>query len=131
MSRDIAALIAFIDSRQNTPHEWGYNRNDCASFALGAIEAQTGCRPLKLRWATRKTGLRILKRLGGMEAALDRYLKRIPPSLAKRGDIAGVPDELLGLHPMVIEGEMLVSPGQRGNRRRKRREMIAAWSVDG
>lgn len=128
--RDKAALIAFVDSRQNVPHEWGSDKNDCVSFCLGAIEAQTGVRLVKRKWASRASALRILKRLGGMEAAIDRHLKRIPPSLARHGDIGGVPDGLLGISPAVVEGETLVAPGPKGNRRLKRREMTIAWSVD-
>lgn len=127
--RDIDALLEFINERQNRPHEWGYNKNDCVSFCLGAIEAQTGERLTKRRWACRKTGLRMIKRLGGIEAAIDKYLTRIPPSLAKRGDIGGVPDDLLGISPAVVEGETLVAPGPRGNRRLKRKAMTVAWRV--
>jgi hypothetical protein len=128
--RDIAALIAFIDGHQNVPHEWGSDKNDCVSFCLGAIEAQTGARLTKRKWSSKESGLRMLKRLGGMEAVIDRYLERIPPSLAKRGDVGGVPDELLGISPAIVEGETLVAPGPRGNRRLKRKAMAVAWSVD-
>lgn len=130
MARDVQALIAFVDSRQNVPHEWGSDANDCVSFCLGAIEAQTGKRLTRRKWASRSSALRILKRLGGMEAAIDRYLKRIPPSLAKHGDVGGVPDDLLGISPAVVEGETLVAPGPKGNRRLKRRAMTIAWTVD-
>lgn len=130
MSRDIEALIAFIDSRQNTPHEWGSDKNDCVSFCLGAIEAQTGELLTKRKWKSHATGIRTLHRMGGMQAAWDKYLTRIPPSLAKRGDVAGIPDPDLGISPAIVEGETLVAPGPKGNRRLKRRLATVAWSID-
>jgi hypothetical protein len=130
MKRDIAALLAFIDARQNTPYEWGRDKNDCVGFALGAVEAMTGKRPARsLKWATEKTGLKLIAKLGGLEAAFDKHFKRIPPAKAMRGDIGGVPDEILGIHPMIVEGEDLVCPGDKGNRRCKRKHMTIAWSA--
>jgi hypothetical protein len=46
-----------------------------------------------------------------------------------RGDIAGVPDADLGIHPMIVEGDMLVGPGDKGLRRLPRRAMTIAWST--
>ena len=128
--RDVAALIAFIDSRQNTAHEWGRKANDCAGFALDAVKAMTGKgRASSLKWSSRAAGLRVIKRFGSLEAAFDHYFVRIPPALAQRGDIAGVPDETFGIHPMIVEGLTLVGPGDGGNRRLPRRAMTIAWSA--
>lgn len=130
MDRDIEALLAFIESRHNMPHEWGRNKNDCVSFALEAAKVQTGRgRASAVRWHDEKSGLRAIKKLGGLEAAFDKYFQRIPPSMAQRGDIAGVPDERVGIHPMIVEGDLLVGPGDRGNRRLSRRAMTVAWSA--
>lgn len=127
-SRDIPALIAFIDSRQTMPYLWG--ENDCAAFVGGAVKAATGKDPLKgLRWSSQTGAMRVLKRVGGMEAALDARFKRVSPTMAKRGDIAGVPDPALGIHPMIVEGEKLVAPGEDGNKRIPRRAMTVAWSI--
>jgi hypothetical protein len=131
MSCNPEALIAFIDSRQNMPYEWGRDANDCVSFVLGAIEAQTGVRVApKVKWTSERTAIRRIAELGGLEAAFDKHFKRIPPAMARRGDIAGVPDETFGIHPMVVEGETLVGPGDTGNRRLKRKEMTCAWRVE-
>jgi hypothetical protein len=131
VDRDIRALIEFIDSRQNTPHEWGRSKNDCVSFVLGAVKAQTGHdRGTAIRWTDEKSGLKAIKKAGGLEAAFDRWFTRIPPAKAMRGDIAGVPDERLGIHPMIVEGEMLVAPGDKGNMRLPRRLMTMAWSIE-
>lgn len=129
--RDIAALLAFINSRQTVPYAWGRNKNDCMSFMAGAVKALTGKDPARgLKWTSEKTGLALLEKLGGVEAALDARFERIPLAFAKRGDIAGVPDAKLGIHPMIVEGEMLVCPGERGNRRAKRKHMTIAWSAE-
>lgn len=129
--RDLIALHAFIDARQNMPYEWGRKANDCMSFIAGAVKAQTGKDPARgLQWNSYASAMSLLMKLGGVEAVLDAKFKRIPPSLAKRGDIAGVPDPDLGIHPMIVEGPTLVSPGEKGNRRAKRAAMILAWSAD-
>ena len=125
------ALVAFINERQSRPYEWGRNANDCASFVLGAAKAQTGHdRATAIKWHDEKSGLRAIKKAGGLEKAFDRWFVRIPPAQAMRGDIAGVPDVRFGIHPMIVEGEMLVGPDPvRGTRRLKRPEMVAAWSI--
>lgn len=130
MQRNVKALIEFVDSRQNRPHEWGRKKNDCVSFVLGAVKAQTGHdRATAFKWTDEKSALKSLKKAGGIEKAFDRWFTRISPAQAMRGDIAGVPDERFGIHPLIVEGEMLVGPGDKGNKRLKRREMTVAWSI--
>lgn len=130
MNRDIAALLSFIESRHATPHEWGRHKNDCVSFVLDAVKAETGhSRASKLTWHDEKSGLRVIKREGGLEKAFDRYFQRVPPAFAQRGDIAGVPDPDLGIHPMIVEGDALVGPDGKGNRRLPRKAMTIAWSA--
>lgn len=130
LARDIEALIAFVDSRHATPHAWGRRANDCVAFALGAVEAQTGVDPAPMvSWNSQAGALRVIRRFGTLEAAFDAYFARVAPAFAQRGDIAGVPDATFGIHPMIVEGETLVSPGDCGNRRAKRGEMVVAWSA--
>jgi hypothetical protein len=130
VKRDTEALIAFVDSRQNTPYAWGRDRNDCIAFLLGAVEAQTGVRVApSLKWSGPKAATTLIDRFGGMEGVLDAHFERIPPSMAKMGDIAGVPDEAFGIHPMIVEGLTLVCPGDKGNARTKRSMMTCAWSA--
>jgi hypothetical protein len=50
--------------------------------------------------------------------------------MAQRGDIAAVPDPVLGISLMVLEGATLAGPGARGIKRLPRSAMIAAWSID-
>jgi hypothetical protein len=130
MKRNIPALIAFLDSRQSVPHAIGREANDCVSFALAAAEAQLGIPMLpELRWNSRSAALRLLKRFGSLEAAFDAHFERVAPAFAKRGDIAGVEDADFGIHPMIVEGSLLVCPGDRGNRRGPRSMMVCAWDV--
>lgn len=129
--RDLSALHAFIDSRQRIPRVWGRrNGNDCAGYVLDAVEAQTGVdRAPELDWTDERSGLRVITAEGGLEAAFDRRFQRIAPSLAQRGDIAGVDKGELGIQPMLVEGVTLVGPGDRGNVRLPRRAMTIAWSA--
>lgn len=130
MTRDLAALIAFLDSRHAVPHAWGRRANDCAGFALAAVEAQTGVDPAPgVTWSSRAGALRIIRRFGSLEAAFDAHFERIAPAMAMRGDIAAVPDEQFGIHPMIVEGVQLVAPGDFGNRRAPRSAMVCAWSA--
>lgn len=130
-TRNIAELLDFISSRKNVPYAWGRHKNDCVAFVLGAAKAQTGHdRATRLRWETEKKALRLIKKVGGLEKVFDKYFKRIPPAQAMRGDIAGVADETFGIHPMIVEGERLVGPGEKGNRHLPRKAMIMAWSID-
>jgi hypothetical protein len=141
VARDIGALIAFIDGRHAIPHAWGRKANDCVAFSLGAVEAQIGIKPAAaLEWDDRASALRIIRKYGSLEAAYDAFFDRIPPAHAKRGDIAGVPAAaiigpctseaaLIGIHPMVVEGNTLCSPGERGLARAPRKLAAIAWDA--
>ncbi len=129
-SRDIAALIGLIEARSAVPFDWRGRGADCVSFAALAVEAQTGVNPRgTLRWTSKRGALAAIKAEGGLEAAVDRRLDRIAPALAKRGDIAAVPDEELGIRLMIVEGAMLVGPGEGGLERQLRSEMTIAWDA--
>jgi len=128
--RDLVALHRFIDERQNRPHEWGREANDCVGFVLGAVEAMTGVKVApKTQWTDRASAVRKIARYGSIEQRFDRHFTRIPAALAQRGDIAGVPDAEFGIHPMIVEGITLVGPCETGNRRLPRRAMMIAWSA--
>lgn len=130
MTRDIAALIAFIEARQNRKFRWRRGR-DCVSFSGAAIAAQTGIDPLAdlPRWGNRAEALAVAEAEGGLEVAVDNRLTRIGRAMAQRGDIAGLPDDLFGIRLMVIEGATLVGPGTTGLERLPRDAMVLAWSA--
>lgn len=129
MSRDYPALFALLERRRARRFSW--RSQDCVRFAAAAVKAQTGRDPLAglPRWRTRREALAAAEAEGGLEAAVDARLKRIPPALAQRGDIAGVPDPLFGVRLMVIEGATLVGPGGHGLERQPRSAMVMAWSA--
>lgn len=131
MTRDPMALIAYLDARAGMPFAWGRRANDCVSFAAGAVIAQTGRDPLPdVDWTSERGALRVLKRTGGLEAMVNRCLRRTSPALAMRGDVAGVIDPgPIGLRLMIVEGAMLVGPGDSGLDRQPRAVMSIAWSA--
>ncbi|MCX9146626.1 DUF6950 family protein [Erythrobacter sp. WG] len=131
MSRNRTALIEAIEARRLSRFRWRRGR-DCVSFAAACVKAQTGSDPLAGlgSWANLREARERVSAEGGLEAALDARFDRVPPALAQRGDIAGVPDPLFGIRLMVIEGEMLVGPATRGLERLPRSEMTIAWSID-
>lgn len=135
MIRNMDALLRFIEERQAVPFAWP-QPFDCVSFAMGAVEAQCGWTPLRrqngrrMTWRSRRGALRVVAGLGGLEVALDARMTSVAPAKARRGDVAGVADDLLGVRLMVVEGETLVSPGMRGLKRVPRSQMIRAWSAE-
>lgn len=127
--RDMAALIALLDDRVAVPFAWR-GRRDCAHFADAAIAAQSGISVIgALEWSSRRQARAVIDAEGGIEAAMDRRLCRVPTALAMRGDIAGVPDALFGIRLMVIEGRTLVGPGTHGLERQPRSMMTIAWDT--
>lgn len=130
MQRDTHALLAYLEQRAPMPHAFGSDANDCLSFLAGAVVAQGGRNPLgRLTWSDEQSALRVLAREGGVEAALDARFERIAPAHAHRGDIAAVADERLGMHPLLVVGRTLCSPGVRGLKHCLRVAAIAAWDV--
>jgi hypothetical protein len=94
------------------------------------VRAQTGRHLVgRHKWYSEAGARRILKRLGGLEAALDARFRRIPPAQAMRGDIALVGYGPFGEGLMIVEGETLAGPGAHGIARLPRGRMLAAWSA--
>ncbi|WP_370180225.1 hypothetical protein [Alteriqipengyuania sp.] len=128
--RDRKALIAFIEARAAMAHD--FDGNDCVSFTMGAVAAQFGSHPeIGVRWHDERSAKRAIATLGGIEAATDARFARIAPHEAQFGDIAGVVDEETGFHLMLVEGQMLVAPGEAGLARLPRSRMVAAWRARG
>jgi hypothetical protein len=129
LARDLPALFAFLEARSAVPFDWTGD-NDCWAFAALAVKAQTGVDPRgRLRWKTRVGALRLLKKEGGLVAAWDARLSQVPVALAARGDVAAVPDELLGFRALIVEGATLVGPGERGLVRLPRNSAVFAWDA--
>lgn len=130
--RDYGALHRVLAERAATPFAWGRrNGNDCVAHMLAAIEAQTGRDILPDHdWATQRGARRVINAVGGLEHALDVRLRRIPPALAQRGDVAAVPDEAFGITVLIVMGSMLVGPGELRQMQLPRSSMMIAWSAD-
>lgn len=130
IERDLAALFAFIESRQSHSFAW-LRGADCVSFALAGVEAQTGVDLLAdiPRWRTRKEALAVTRSVGGLRAALDARMDRVEPAFAQRGDVAGLPDKAFGVRLMLVEGQNLVGPGGDRLHRLDRSAMAIAWSA--
>lgn len=125
--RNPTALVAWL----NAPAAFGYtpDRLDCVRDALGAAKAQG--RPVTLghRWTTERGARRVLKRLGGLEAAVDRVLPEIPRAHAVRGDIGLVAVGEVQLL-VIIEGDTVCGlHPRRGRVRLPRRALTKAWSL--
>lgn len=128
--RDLQALNAVIAARHALGFAWVKGRC-CASHMAAAVEAQTGIDVLEgLTWRNRREAIDVIKRLGGMETAMDARFDRISPAMAKRGDIAGIADRLLGVQLAVVDGAMLTAPGDYGLEHAPRAAMIMAWDAE-
>jgi hypothetical protein len=136
--RDMDGLIAFVEGRATMPFAWGRTKNDCISYGLGWVEAQTGVDLLEgsgLRWRSALGAKRVIDRLGGLERAIDGYLPRVEASMAQRGDVGLIRSEgattFAGFTLVGIEGDTVVGPGLLGSERCLRTELVAAWSIEG
>lgn len=79
-------FAAYIARHRGTPFAWGVH--DCVLFAAGNVQAITGQWPLSMQWPDAAAAARLLRRLGGLESAVDGVLPRLSsPALAQRGDI--------------------------------------------
>ena len=128
--RDYDALAAYVAEREAVPFRW--NGHTCAHFVASAVQAQTGRNPLnglRLTWTTEKGALRALKRLGGLEAAVDALLPETPVARADRGDVGLVEGER-GPFLVLIEGLTLAAVGSMGLERLPRRRLIKAWGAE-
>lgn len=128
--RDLDAFYAVIAARQGLAFSWVKGRC-CASHMAAAVEAQTGVDVLEgLTWRTRREAVAVINSLGGLEAAMDARFDRIAPAMAKRGDIAGIADRLLGVQLAVVDGAVLTAPGDYGLEHVGREAMIIAWDAE-
>lgn len=130
MSRDLDALLAFIEARQKVAHAY-HSQRCCVGFAMGAVKAQTGIDHLAdlPNWNSAMSAHYVAKSVGGLRAALDDRFDRLAPASAQRGDIAGLADKAFGVRLMIVEGATLIGPGEHGLERLMRRDMHFAWSA--
>lgn len=131
MSRDPHALIAFLESREDWTFGYGPGAkvHDCARFFSAGIEAVTGVSPLDRfasRWTTEMGAARVLRRHGGMAAAVSEVMTEIPVTLAQRGDGGLTAGDAL----VLIEGETVVGLNETGLYRLPRHALLMAWTAN-
>lgn len=128
--RDANALAAFLEDRESWT--FGYSRasktHDCARFAGAGVKAVTGVNPLKSfssEWKTPLGAARVLRRHGGMAAAVSEVMRPINPMFAQRGDVGLTEQGAL----VLVEGQAVVGVSPEGLRRLPRSAMTLAWSI--
>lgn len=127
--RDFEALDRYLAARFRMPFAWGSAANDCVSFYAGAAQAMAGRKLLgDLKWNSEAGAARVIRRLGGFEAAISAHMTPVAPALAMRGDAAAVDHPDHGLSLMLVEGDTLVSPGTHSLERRSRSSILLAWT---
>lgn len=127
MARDYEALLAFVGSRASAAFVWGVN--DCVTFAAGAVKATTGRELALPAWSGERAARRLLRERGGLQAAVDALLPRVPVAKAARGDI-GLIATGTGPALVVVMGEHVVGPRPSGLAFVTRGRLLCAWSAD-
>ncbi len=135
IARDYDAWHAYLRSVLGRPHDWG--THDCVKSGFASAKALVGrdlLAELGSDWTSHKGALRVLSRLGGLEAGMDRLLPRTPCAHAHRGDLGMVMTPDYGPTLVVIEGPTLCAPGPRGLQRLNRAILTEdlgaiAWSL--
>lgn len=122
------ALATYLRACHDRPFAWGVH--DCAQFAAGAVEVQTGRRPTLPRYRSAAGAARLLRERALRERATDALGPEIPPARAQRGDLvlaAGADGAALG----VCMGEVSWFPGKpSGLVARPTLECVTAWGVE-
>ena len=106
-------LNELIESRLNTPFEWG--QFDCCIFGLECIDAQCETdvtSPIKGSYSNKEEADVVLDALGGYEEAVKNLgLEEKDTSFASRGDICFIGDHAaMG----VVVGSNILATGKRG-----------------
>lgn len=116
-------LAEYITANLDRPFAWG--SMDCVHFAAGWLVHATGRDYLAdlPKWASAKEAHRLIKKLGGLEKAVDERLARIDPRFATDGDLA-LYDGCL----CIFSGPHVVGPGGERLEFIDRMEVQAAWS---
>jgi hypothetical protein len=115
-------LSNYIAAHLKTPFEYGVN--DCVLFAVGWAELASGKPYLHgLRWTNQTEAHRLVKKMGGLEAAFDRNFTRIKPNFARDGDLA-----LAGGIAYLFSGAHICGVSKDGLIFKSRLEATCAWS---
>lgn len=126
-------LAAYLAAQRGAVFAWG--ACDCVRFAAGAVLATTGQQVLPVHWANRSDASRQLRALGGLCAAVDGVLPRLPaPTLAQRGDVVLVQAPVAAGRARrrwlaVVDGALWRTPGPQGLAAGPMAQAVVAWGV--
>lgn len=116
-------LPDYIAAHLSMPFEYGVN--DCVLFAVGWAEIASGKKYLPdVKWTNQVEALRMVKELGGLEAAFAESFTPIQPNFARDGDLA-----LCEGIAFLFSGAHIVGVGKDGLIFKNRLEAQSAWSV--
>lgn len=123
-------LAAYVAARGNQRFEWGKGKQDCCSFAAGAVLAMTG-RDVMADIPDYADAAEADLVIGehGLAALLDaRFERRRSPGLMQRGDVCLV--EIEGRQSvMVCVGAEIVGAGKLKLQYLPRSAALIAWAV--
>ena len=77
-------LYDYLDACRDRPFVWG--SHDCATLAVGAVEAMTGVVLWEPRYRDARGAAHYMDK-HPIEGVVDALLERIPPASAQRGDV--------------------------------------------
>jgi hypothetical protein len=123
------ALIAYL--RQATGKRFAWGPHDCARFAAGAVQAQTG-QPLPLpQWANKREAVALLRQHGSLQKAVDAHLpRRRTAAYAQRGDVVLVrPPKAPHAFLAVADAGLWWAPSRKGLITGPLRFARVAWAV--
>ena len=125
-------LAAAFDAHALMRFSWGIH--DCCQMGLDAIEACTGTRPPILPYGSEREAARLLRELGGMEAAAQMCCGGAPAidcALAQRGDLVLVtePTSMFGHAFAVCAGRAVLAPAEFGLVEVPAARHVRAWRV--
>lgn len=109
-------LHDYVAALEGSSFRWGVL--DCALFAAGAVQAQTGvdlAAAFRGHYRTARGSVRALRRFGAgtLEATIDAALPRLEPAFARRGDVVmadGIAGVSVGPRALFV-GEIDGAPG--------------------
>ncbi|MES2909838.1 MAG: hypothetical protein V4718_00530 [Pseudomonadota bacterium] len=126
-------LSAYLLERKAQPFAWV--KNDCCTFAAGAVVAMTGrdpMAPLRGKYKTRAGAGKLLARAGNLQALASQYLGSplATPALAMRGDVVlfdmgGPHGQALG----ICTGTHFAAPGPERTELVPMCAAVTAWRV--
>ncbi len=116
-------LSKYFKSMMNVPFEFG--KNDCGTFACGAVQAITGVDILKSLgpYTDEATEMAALKAL-----AVSLGVQSTPIKRAQRGDLVAF-KSLEGMTLLVVDGIYSLGPGEHGIRMVATSNCLEAWHI--